>query len=231
MKSAIRVLALLVGLLVSSAAQNWMDSQRRAPAAIEEALYLNSGAALKRASLGFDGLLADLYWIRTIQYFGRKAEEQRAKQDALDVREMVLLEKLLEITTELDPHRVAAYRFGAFFLQYIEPEKAIRFANLGIRNNPDEWRLYQDLGFTYWQEGRFREAGQAYQRGSRIPGSPEWMRTMAATMIARGGDRDLAREMFRRLYHESEDGFIRQVCLEQLRKLDDREFLEQRRDR
>ena len=24
----------------------------------------------------------------------------------------------------------------------------------GIGENPDEWRLYQDIGYIYWQEGK-----------------------------------------------------------------------------
>ena len=113
--------------------------------------------------------------------------------------------------------RRAAYRFGAFFLQYADPDKAIRFAERGIRNNPEEWRLYQDLGVVYWQQRRYREAADVYSRGSQIAGAPAWMRVMAASMLAKGGDRDTARELFRRLCEGNDDPFIRQVCEEQLK--------------
>ncbi len=162
---------LITGLSLSVVAQNWLDAQRRAPEAIEESLYLTSGRTLKRASLGFDGLLADLYWIRTVQYFGRELERQRSKSNAIDLRQMRLLDQLLEITTDLDPHHLPAYRLRAFFLRYIDPEKAIRFTGQGIGNNPDQWRLYQDLGFIYFREGRYREAGEAYMHGSRVAGN------------------------------------------------------------
>lgn len=210
-------LALIAGLGFSIVAQNRMDAGRRAPAAIEQSLYLRSGETLKKASVGFDGLLADLYWIRTAQYFGGQLEQQRATNEPIDLSRMRLLEPLLEITTELDPQHVAAYRFGAFFLQYIDPEKAIRFAERGIRNNPKEWRLDQDLGFVYWRQGRYREAADAYSRGGRTAGAPAWMQVMAASMLARGGDRETARELFRRLCEGNDDPFIRQVCEEQLK--------------
>jgi tetratricopeptide (TPR) repeat protein len=205
---------LITGVSLSVVAQNWLDAQRRTPEAIEESLYLTSGRTLKRASLGFDGLLADLYWVRTVQYFGRELERQRSKSDTIDLRQMRLLEQLLAITTELDPHHIPAYRFGAFFLRYIDQEKAISFAEQGIRNNPDQWRLYQDLGFVYFREGRYREAGEVYRRGSRVAGAPAWMHAMAASMIAKGGDRETSREMFRRLCEGSEDRFIKQICAE-----------------
>ncbi|MFN0085296.1 MAG: hypothetical protein ACKVX9_07905 [Blastocatellia bacterium] len=205
-------ITLAAGLCLSVAAQGALDARRSAPAAIEEGLYFKSGEALKLASAGFEGLLSDLYWIRTIQYFGRQLEQQRAVSEMVDPGRMKLLEPLLDITTELDPHHIAAYRFGAFFLRYADEEKARRFAEHGIRNNPAEWRLYQDLGFLHWREGRFRDAADAYERGSRIPGAPAWMQAMAASMAARGGDRETARELFRRLCEGSDDPFIRSVC-------------------
>ena len=207
-------IAAAAGLCVSIAAQAALDARRSAPAAIEEGLYLRSGETLRVASPGFEGVLADLYWIRTVQYFGRELERQRATSETIDPGRMALLEPLLEITTELDPRHVAAFRFGAFFLQYADAEKAAQFAERGIRSNPGEWRLHQDLGFIRWRQGRFREAAAAYERGSRLPDAPPWMQVMAATMAARGGDRETARELFRRLCDGSDDPFIRSVCEE-----------------
>ncbi len=36
----------------------------------QEALYLRSAKVLRRLSLGYTGLLADIYWTRAVQYFG-----------------------------------------------------------------------------------------------------------------------------------------------------------------
>jgi len=215
MKSRAWASLLIIGLALSTAAQNWRDQQRvteDSRVSIDEPLYLTSGEALKRASIGFDGLLADIYWIRTILYFGGNLERQKETTGVVDLRELRQLKPLLEITTELNPNHIAAYRFGAFFLQYIDTEKAINFAKAGIRNNPDVWRLYQDLGFIYWRADRYREASEAYLAGSRVAGAPAWMEAMAATMLARGGEGETARELFRRLCDGSEDQFIRQFC-------------------
>jgi tetratricopeptide (TPR) repeat protein len=219
MKSLTWISILGAGLGLSVAAQQWINAIRPASAVVAESLYLTSGETLKRASVGFDGLLADIYWIRTIQYFGENLARQRETRTSLDPGEMVLLEPMLKMTTELDPHHIAAYRFGAFVLPSSDPEGALRFTQQGIRNNPDEWRLYQDLGLIYWKLGRYREAGEIYRRGAEVKGAPEWMITMSATMIARGGDRATARELFERLYQETNDEFIKQVCEEHLKQL------------
>lgn len=215
MNNRVWVSLLIIGVALSAVAQIWLDERRepwQVQGAIDEPLYLTSGEGLKRASIGFEGLLADIYWIRTILYFGNNLERQRAETGVVNLREMRQLAPLLEITTELNPNHIAAYRFGAFFLQYIDAEKAINFAKAGIRHNPDEWKLYQDLGFIYWRLGRYHEASAAYLAGSRVAGAPAWMAAMAATMSARGEDRETAQEIFERLCQTSDDKFIRQLC-------------------
>jgi len=220
MKRLMWPILVVVFLTLSAVAQNWMDARRRAPQPVEETLYVSSGDALKSASLGFDGLTADIYWIRTLLYFGEKFEQQRGANQYFDVSKLELLEPMLNITVELDPHYLAAYRFGAVFLPEINEESAVRFIERGVRNNPDEWRLYQDLGFVQWRRNHFREAAEAYARGARLPGAPAWMRAMPALMLAKGGDRETAREIFLRLYEESDDPFIKQVSEDQLKILD-----------
>ena len=210
---------LIAGLSLGAAAQNWLDAEPRELLTEEETLYVSSAEALRRASLGFTGLFADVYWIRTTVYFGQNFERQKLTNEVFDVRELRLLKPMLALVTELDPRHVTAYRFGGFFLQYENADEAIRFIELGIRNNPAEWRLYQDLGFALWRQGKFKEAADTYSRGSQLPGAPGWMQPMAATMIAKGGDRETARQVFQRLYEESDDDFVRQVCAEQLRQL------------
>src|SRR5215813_15241448 len=137
MKRLMWPIMVVVLLALSAVAQNWMDARRRDPQPVEETHYVSSGDALKRASLGFDGLTADIYWIRTLLYFGEKFEQQRGANQYFDVSKLELLEPMLNITVELDPKYIAAYRFGAIFLLEIDADAAVRFVGLGIRNNPD----------------------------------------------------------------------------------------------
>src|SRR5450432_3451808 len=81
--------------------------QVRGGAALQEVLYVSSPKVLKRLSLGYDGLVADVYWTRAVQYFGN---QHHAGAESYE-----LLAPLLEITTTLDPHLTVAYEFGASF--------------------------------------------------------------------------------------------------------------------
>lgn len=215
----VKVGLMAVALSASAATKDWLDLQPRQVTPADDQMYFTSGETLNRASFGYHAVLADWYWIRTIHYFGSQVEAQRGRHDALDLSEMPWLKDLLAMTVALDPHHVAAYRFGAFFLASSDREYALYFAREGVRENPREWRLYQDLGFLYWRLGRYREAAGAYERGSRISGAPLWMQSMAAVMLARGGERETARAILTQLLESTDDEFIRDVCRRQLEML------------
>lgn len=218
MKSHLWIALLIVGLSTSVALQRWIDEQRGVGSAVEEALYINSGKTLKRASLGFDGLIADLYWLRTIQYFGGKSQQIKGDLNIGNVTEwkLNLLEPLINITTELDPNYVSAYRFGSLFLPDLNPESAIKLAQRAIADNPADWRLQQDLGFIFWKLKRYQEASEAYLQGSRLPDAPKWMEQMAAIMRANGGDRETAKQMFFRIHETTDDPTVKKTSLSRL---------------
>jgi len=192
--------------------------QVRPKASIEDVLYLSSPKMVKRASLGFDGLMACIYWTRTVQYFGRN--------HFLQTRTYHDLAPLLEITTALDPNLLPAYQFGASFLAPKppagagEPERAIQLMKFGIDHNPDNWQLYNNLGFVYYTELKdYRKAAEAFERGSKIPNAHPFMKIMAAQMASHAGDYETARLLWSATYESAWETNIRQNAIEHLRSL------------
>jgi len=191
----------------------------------EESLYLN-GQTMKRVTLAFNGIAADSYWIRSLQYVGRKivafedAHEGQFELTDLSTLGLSLLPSLLKMSATLDPQFMEPYYYGAVVLPEINPEEAISLLNQGIDANPQEWRLYQHLGYIYWQRHDYQKASQAYAAGSTIPGAPAWMVAMSARMTAEGGSRDAAREMYRHLYEASSDDAVKQMVTKQIMRLD-----------
>lgn len=186
--------------------------------------------AARRMSLGFNGLVADWYWLRSLQYVGRKvaAYEERFSLDDLGPLNVRNLGPMLDRATTLDPHFMAAYEFGAVVLPAIDEAAAVRLTEKGIRENPGQWRLYQYLGYIHWQRGRFPEAAAAYGAGARVEGAPAWMRSMAAQMESGGGGRATARDIYRRMFDEAQDEQIRALAarrLLQLESLDQRDAI------
>lgn len=187
----------------------------RGEATLQEVLYIPSADTVKRMSLGYNGLMADLYWTRAVQYFGGK-HSARSKQ-------YQLLKPLLNITTTLDPHMVVAYEFGSIFLSQNPPEgagdpqAAAELVQKGILENPTQWRLYYSLGFIEWQQlHNPQAASQAFLKGSQQPGAMIWMKVMAARVAQDADNPDTARYLWTNIYENSQDKMLKQNALKHL---------------
>ncbi len=206
---------LAAGLVALWPIQRRIDQVSGKSGAGGEALYFHTGRTLRALSMGNAGLLADIYWTRAVQYYGRRR--------IAHARRFELLWPLLEITTELDPHLLVAYRFGAIFLAEKppegagEPERALQLVRRGIVANPGYWRFWQDLGFIYyWDLKDYKRAARAFEAGSRRPGAMVWMRAMAATISAQGGEFQTSRVLWSQIYRQAETKTIRRSALAHL---------------
>lgn len=182
-----------------------------------------NGSRLKGFSLGVEGLLADWYWVRALQYIGDKMVNR--KDANIDVEDLTslnprLLYPLLQNATDLDPHFIGAYSYGAIVLPAIDKQRAIEFAKKGIDHNPNEWKLYQYLGYIYWKVGDYEKAAETYQKGGEIPGSPSFLNLMAASMKIDGGSRATARTIYRQMLSESNDEAVQITANRRLEQLD-----------
>jgi tetratricopeptide (TPR) repeat protein len=210
--------ALLIACLLGSIFFLRRTDQVRTGATLEDVLYISSPQAVKRLSLGYDGLMADLYWTRAVQYFGGRHVAHASHYN--------LLAPLLEITTTLDPHLVVAYQFGANFLSPKPPngagmpDKAIQLVEYGIRNNPNDWKLYYELGFIYYMDLKnYGKAADAFARGAKVPDAHPFLKIMAAQMAQHAGDTQMARALWTTTYQSTQDKQIRGNALAHLRAL------------
>ncbi len=220
MNRILPIICIIVGLGLLYPMQRWMDEQEPKSPLGEETLYFSSGQKIKKMSLGLEALTADIYWIRTVQYFGNKLMESGQPLSVNSTRniKMELLAPLLNVITDLDPHHIPAYRFGAIFLPERDLPAAVALLEKGIRENPDQWRLYQDIGYIYWQAKDYDKAAEAYERGGQIPGSAWWMRDLAGFMRIKGGSREAARAVYEK-YLDSDDQKIRDQANARLKQL------------
>ena len=224
--------ALAACLAAAAGLTRWLELRRPPQAAVaqvSEDLYVSPRSA-RRLALGFNGLAADWYWLRALQYVGRKmtAHEGGIQIDDLGPLQLHALAPLLEQATTLDPQFIAAYQYGAIVLPAVDAEAAARLVEKGIRENPRAWRLHASLGYARWQQGRFEEAAEAYRAGARVEGAPPWMSAMAAQMSAKGGSRETARAIYEVLLRTTDDEQMKLLAfrrLVQLQSLDEQDAL------
>lgn len=133
-------------------------------------LYLPSHEMLQLASLGNDGLMADLLFLWSIQYYSTYRPEEK----------FLYLDTVYNLITDLDPLYFDAYRVGALIMmldRYANPKvqkKAIeRLFDKGLANMPDDWYLAEVAAWDAYLQMKDPKLALKYARiGSQRPGAP-----------------------------------------------------------
>ncbi len=215
--------ATAVGLNVTAA------GMARPRATTEAPLWLQSPDVARRLSLSFRDLAADVYWVRAVVYYGSERLAPGGE------KRYALLYPLLDFSTSLDQRFDVAYSLGAIFLSEGHPggpgrpDLALQLLAKGRRYEPERWQYAHDMAFVhYWWLKDFRAAATHFEEAARLPAAPLWLRTMAAVTLAKGGDRDAARQLWTQLLDGSEVDWIKRSAvfhLQQIRALDDLDAL------
>jgi hypothetical protein len=231
------LVAIVVLMSCAIALARARDAAYPMPVVSDEQLYVTSPRSAGRLALEFRTLAADVYWIRSLQYYGgiqRAHREEAVEAEAGAQRggeapqpEYQQLYPLLNLTTSLDPYFNLAYRFGAIFLSEAppagpgRPDLAIALLEKGLQVRPDKWEYMQDIGFVhYWWDHDYHAAAAAFDKASRSPGAPWWLRSLAATTLAQGGDRRSSRTMWLAVRETAEIDWLRQSADRALAQLD-----------
>lgn len=232
--SVVSVLALVAGLGLAGVTLRAGDQSYSLPAPAQRVLYIRSGQVADRLMLSFRAIAADIYWIRTIQHYGRDMKSART------TGRFELLDPLLDLTTTLDPHFNIAYRFGAIFLATEppagpgRPDQAVALLEKGITHNPERWQYANDAGFVYYFKAAaeydpeqtrkdYETAADWFERAAKMPKAPTWLLPMAGITRAQGGDRQGAWQLLTELAASPEE-YIRNAAvrgLGQIRALND----------
>jgi tetratricopeptide (TPR) repeat protein len=201
-------LVLVFGLAGVWRLQQKIDGGRQAMHLDRDDLALRSGKLVKGLSLEYAPLMGAVYWTRAVQYFGAKHQ--------MHDQSLELLWPLLDIATTLDPRLLVAYRFGAIFLSDTpprgagQPDLAVRLLERGLKENPEYWRFYQDLGDVYYfDEKDYARASEAFRKGGSYPGAPIWMKVMAAKIAEEGESLETSYFLWKQVYDTATDPEIK----------------------
>src|SRR5262249_3335586 len=184
-----------------------------------QSLYITSGPALTRLTIGFTALAADWYWMRTLQYFGDIQRSHRVNgvpDIATARREYGWLSPLLVVTTPLDPRFSLAYRFGSTFRPERppagpgRPDLAVKLLEKGLQARPDRWEYMHDIGYVhYWWDHDYIAAANAFRTAGEMPGAPRGLKGLARRTPVEGGDRQTSRTIFQTLLQSAEIDWLK----------------------
>ena len=219
--------AIVALLIVSTAVQVVRDRGWQPYVPPSGVMWIRSGPLASRLALGFDNLLADVYWIRAVVYFGgqRRSERQRNFDQ---------LYPLLDLVTSLDPYFRIAYRFGAIFLaeQFPggagRPDLAVQLLQKGLEADPVRWEYAEDIGFVYyWWVSDYVKAAEWFKRAGELPNAPNWLPPLAAVTLAEGGNRESSRRLWTELRDNADVDWIRTNAGHRLKQLDAMDMIDE----
>jgi len=197
-------------------------------------MWVQSGPLASRLALGFDSLVADIYWMRAVIYYGGKRQLTGEQAAAAQASNFDLLHPLLQLVTTLDPHFKVAYRFGAIFLTEAypngpgRPDLAIELLQRGIENDFGRWEYFEDIAFVYyWWLKDFQKAAEWFKRAGEQPGAPTWLAPLAAVTLTEGGDRQSSRFLWNQILESSDNDWMRNNASLRLRQLDAMDVLDE----
>jgi hypothetical protein len=213
-KRVVPALAIIIvaGFLLYVLGAN-LNYRRYSDDIIEELMYFPSGRLLDVASLGYETLIADLLWLRGIQYYGEHRRTDRSYP---------LAEHVFSTITDLDPGFIGAYRFGAFVLGQDagQPVAAINLIKKGMLHNPGRWQLPFDLGFLYFiQMDDSRSAAHFFRFAAQQEGAPDLAMRFSAFAYRKAGKTKLAKALWEEIHRSSDNEVMRETAEHALKSI------------
>lgn len=216
-KSRLVTTAVFCALLAGAVATTIHAKRYTSRPYLYDNLYLPSGKFLEQISLGYNQIVADMIWHQAIQYYGGYRKE---------LHDLAYFEGLIDLVTDLDPHFIFPYVFGAVVMSQDMGsfESGLRVLRKGMHHNPLSWELPFEIGFLSFVDARNPDlAARYFDLASRLPGAPDRTRRFAAFVYSKAGHDELSIRMWEELRETAEEPYMRELAeryLEKLRKKD-----------
>jgi len=204
---------LLIAILFLSQVQIQREVLRYKRFETESLLYLPSGRYLKPLALGYDQVVADLLWMKTISYFGGHF---------MSDKQYPWLAHMLNLIIDLDPRFDFPYYFGGIVLslEASQIEEANKILERGIEAYPDRWQYPFYIGFNHYYHKKDVQRGLPYlEKASSLPGSPDFLKRLVARLYEKSGKQEEALHFYEEVYQNTADEMIRQKIKEKIDRI------------
>ncbi len=178
---------MIVAILVLCVAVPWLSSAHRhcdawAPqmSRADEVAFLPTGEFIKGAALGYDALLADVFWVRASTMFGTRFGDD-------DQQWYSWLYHMVDLATDLDPDFRAAYKYGATMLRVngVFVDQSSLIFQKGMRALPDEWYFPFGIAMNFYLHRNDRALAAEYLAQAVATGNgPFYLRNLTASMLS-----------------------------------------------
>lgn len=219
-----------VVLLLAAAAyglQQAADSMEAASSATLKWEPPNS-QTIKLASFGFEQLVSDYYWVKSLLYVMEQFDREE--------RDYSPLAKVYEIITDLDSRFGLGYHYGSVYVTWLakEPEKSIALLEKGLRLNDKDWRfrwlLNYDIGSTYSVRLGQREKATSYYKAAALDPNcpPGWTKHIQKVLSASAVEPHReAFELWKRRLETAQGPIMKQIAEQEIMRAQSNLYLDE----
>lgn len=168
-------------------------------------------AAARWLSLGHPTLLANLFYLRAVQYIGEPRASERGWEKLYPV---------VDLVTDLDPGHGYAYQVAGTILgSYDRVEESNAILEKGMRNCPSRYILPFLRAFNaFYYAGDYAEAGRFVEIAAKTPGAPERLRQNVLAMYVKGRRTDAALAFLAQAREAAQDDETRKAIEAQMKQ-------------
>ncbi|MBP9837687.1 MAG: hypothetical protein KBC84_03135 [Proteobacteria bacterium] len=179
---------------------------------LENRYYIPSAELISYISLGNNTIFAKLSWFETINYFGKQLETDK---------DFSRLPEFCNLITKLDSHAIHYFDFCATSLSWFAkmPLESINILSRGIKDNPDNWKLFYLRGFNYWYfVNNYELAKEDMLKSVNTNNAPVFVSTLAARLLTKQQGAAVAVDFLKNEIKNTGDAKIRAELLSKLKQ-------------
>ncbi|SHI69185.1 hypothetical protein SAMN02745165_00575 [Malonomonas rubra DSM 5091] len=230
MRYWVRALCLSLALLIyyNLFGVVWEDRgtvRKNAPAA-----YILPSEFTRVLAFGQHGLLSDFLFLKTLTFVGGRSQSDEAMAED----DWLFVHKSLGVITDLDPYFVDPYMLAEGLLAWDarRPEEANEILRKGVKYRDWDWRFPFFIGFnSYYFLQDYETAATYIMQASKLPGSPEYLKTLGARLAYYGGKSKTALLFLKQMLAETDEPLLRRRLAMRLEALEGAVQIEEALDR
>lgn len=222
MKPSTRLIATVCALALAGSAMFMLHAAdaRRHSSRGNELWYLPNEKLLNHFTGGLDTVIADLLWLRCVQYVAAENKGERS---------FIWLNKMLDTVVRLDPYFRDVYRYGGVFLTALKADSGagLDLLERGMVRRPGAWELPYEAAMVFLlnragQPDSKRRAAYYLGMSAATAQAPEFITTLAAKLQGEYNLTDIERDMWSKMLRGG-DTLLRDLAQRKLQELDLRE--------
>jgi len=198
---------LLAGIILSQK-YSFANQKKIFETLTDNPLFVPKAQILQKYSFGFENLITDLVWLRTIQYIGGNARSSNYR----------LLYHYLDCLTDLDAQFYMPYFVAQILLPEInQADNAILISKKGLRSLPKRWEIPYYMGYIYYYYlDDFEKGAQMYALASSIPGVLSSAKRMEINLTSKSNKHVLALQMWLNVYEKEQNQDVKDLIAKKI---------------